>query len=72
MDSAFLWVVANGMCTETSYPYVAGDGHCNGAKTSARQCRRFECISHPASLTVAGLRPVPELPFCGCHHWCRM
>ena len=43
MDDAFQWIIDNkGIGSEASYPYIAGDGHCN---TSCGPCKKVASVA---------------------------
>jgi hypothetical protein len=41
MDNAFKYVIANGITTESAYPYTATDGKCKSKITSAFQISKY-------------------------------
>jgi len=49
MDDAFQWIINNGgIGSEASYPYIAGDGHCN---TSCGPCKKVASVATITSFT---------------------
>jgi C1A family cysteine protease len=53
MDDAFQWIINNGgIGSEASYPYVAGDGHCN---TSCGPCKKVAAVA-----TITGFTDVKQ------------
>jgi C1A family cysteine protease len=49
MDYAFKYVAANGLQTETNYPYTAQDGKCKGTGTPAINIKSFTDVAHSDS-----------------------
>jgi C1A family cysteine protease len=53
MDDAFQWIINNGgIGSEASYPYIAGDGHCN---TSCGPCKKVAAVA-----TITGFTDVVQ------------
>lgn len=73
MGNAFNWVKTYGICADSAYPYVAGDGHCSEIGVRKPEHVWWQCMASvmnaPISLQCTpheGLRPVPGLHIC-CH-----
>eukprot|EP00753_Platysulcus_tardus_P022012 PLAT9194.3.p2 GENE.PLAT9194.3~~PLAT9194.3.p2 ORF type:complete len:336 (-),score=94.22 PLAT9194.3:148-1128(-) len=62
MDNAFKYIIANGICTEASYPYTAQDGTCKASScTKGATLSSYQDITknnQQAMMTAAARQPV--------------
>jgi len=61
MDNAFEWVIKNGLCTESSYPYKAKGGSCSKGCKSATSITGFKDVpkgDEDSLMKAANVNPV--------------